>query len=397
MNISKITLTDVMGSKHIDVNTPVIVLYRVPIAFLILINMQENIYDVNTDKLHNSLEKKIQFIHRFLPIGQLQPINKTKKYFNIILANTHIIPTATSFELIDRCEWAGYIKKNDNVSRSIGTIHGTTKPNIYIPVFPSSFLKKVDDNDGIDPNYVDVHSSHKYGRWILIKYKFNIDKTHLRMIDSTGDIGNMFLPIYPKDIMQLDLDNDDNYNRKIYFTVQGTIASDTNCIPTGENSNMGKPTLNECNGSYLQPQPHPQPQANDDNTMSNDISPYHEKTKRSKWFKRGKTIVLKENNEPWFLDASIVGTALHTTDPHKVTGTINTLGTIYGNDDEINMPFKSDCKTDEHIIGYSRYDKKQKCREGFDNKKFNYNNIIIYVMCITIILLLVFRSIKASK
>ena len=149
---------------------------------------------------------------------------------------------------------------------------------------------------------------------------------------------------------------------------------------------------------------------------------------------REKQIILREKDEPWFTDPEIVGDIAIYDNPHTVTGHHNTLemtdseiydaieelrpkgslgalrgdsetlvliGTFDGDTDEVNMPFSSDCLVDP-VVGYSRYDKLKKClneegRNGMGrllepmDAEPNYNNFIMGVICIIILILLVYK------
>ncbi len=538
MNRSMINITDVMGSKQIDINTPIIILNKVPYSYLVPIfirtiqpnTQKKDVYYVDTDKLHNDLEKREQFINRFIPVGQIQikrssDSNKYhNKWFSVILANIRAVPVTTNFEEISKNTWIGVIRKGDKISRSLGVIHSEKKPVIPIPVFPESFLKKVDfkefdqvksenttqkknhslsgstidnildgalngvinddDNDdmnnmlmpnggiensfnntysNIDPSYSayrNLYSTKKYGKWVLSEYKFNINNVNLKMIDSSGRIRNMHIPskllkntsniqnqnqnqdqddnednifsvggvndasdnmqgnqsVTPKDVIDdtNDLGISNTFDRKVFFSTQGSIESDDNCEIAKDNLN--KMTMNECNAISLkkgynskstrlsQNQNIVIGNNNDDDGVLYSISKKPEgfqNKKGSKWFTKGKTLVLKEKDEPWFLDARIVGNVLNTTDPHKVTGELNLIGTIDLADNvELQMPFNSNCEAPEPIIGYSRADIDEKCLgkkppvyENFsnNNNNNNNNNVIMYIICFIILLLLIFR------
>lgn len=317
------------------------------------------------------------------------------------MANSKIIPTTKTFERVNDNDWVALIRKSDKTNRSVGTIRSESKPNVSVPVFPKAFFQKVNPENQDFAIYDDLYSHKDYGRWALNKYAFNIDRSNLRMIDSTGEISNMFIPTTPMDLHE-ERDDDQNFNRKVYFTAQGSIVADTNCVPPS--GTMNKMTINECNGTYMGK---PQVSANDEGMLaynesytSNQNGRFDGSGKgRSKWFKKGKTVVLKEKDEPWFLDVDIVGDVLHTTDPHKVTGAVNLIGTNYGDTDEIKMPTNSGCVTDDLIIGYSMAGKRDKCLgiEKFDDDSetdvsvTNYNNVIMYIICIIIVVLLLYR------
>lgn len=439
MNGYKIEISDILGSKRININTPIIILTGVPKRYLVPIVENSSVYNIDTEHLQDDLEKRFQFIERFIPIGQLYAKNRDnlKNTFTVVMANTRIIPTTRNFEEIKKNVWVGIIRKNDKLNRSLGTVYSKDKPQIIMPVFPLSFLKKLEsDRDDISRGeyngYVDTYSDPSYGRWVLNKYKFNVDKNHLKMIDSSGEISNMFIPTTPRDIIDDDYnDSDKKFSRKVYFTAQGSIVSDTNCIPPRDN--MSRMSLNECNGNDIdetlvastqqtngrRSETNGSPvvlgnvMANDEGMLEMNAVPVYSDVfsplKKSKLTKRGKTLVLKEKDEPWFTDSSVVGSAASIVDPHKITGRITTVvdgtvydGTVYGDTDEDNASFISDCASKEPIIGYSRKDINDKCRgfdgiEGFESSddsdtSMDYiNNSIMYVMCIILIILLVYR------
>jgi hypothetical protein len=414
MNDNRIKVYDILGSDKINANTPIIILKDVPIWYLSIKyngrTPKKGIYYVDVDKLHNYLEKKYQYIHRFIPVGQVEINNRKKKTFDIMMANSNIVPTTQSYEPVDKDNWIGIIKNNNKTLRSLGTINSREKPTTAIPVFSESFLR-LDENNYPEKYGNDIHTVEKYGKWTLDPYKFIIDRSHLQMINSTGNICNMVLPNLPKDIIDESAHNRDfekNMTRKVYFTTQGSIVSDTNCNPTGDN--MSKMSLNECNASAVSTKTDTNIGANDDGLLALNDTAYCDTVldKKSKWIDKRKTVVLKEKDEPWFLDATIVGNVLHTTDPHKVTGSIRTIGTSYGSTDEINMPYKSDCVDDELSKGYSRADRMNKCIgksehftdpdqtadqaiDSVDCKNTNYNNVIIYALCLFIIILLIYK------
>lgn len=405
MFISKIDISDILGSRNVTLNTPIIVLSNVPSWYLISVCECEKIYRLDTNKLHNDLEKRVQFIHNFIPIGQIQfkkNENPKRTKFTILLSNEKIIPSTHTFENLTNNVWIAIIHDGANLNRSIGTIYSERKPDIAFPVFPKSFLIKYNNDDNQCDLYDNIYYHHNYGKWMLNKFAFNIDKKHLKIINSTGDIDDMFIPsaysptsdISITDVIY-DKKNTKGGDRKVYFTTQGDISIDSNCIP--ERETLNKMTINECNASHNNIVGF-----SDNDTTSNgcreNISD-NLVTKKSKWLQRKKTIVLKERDEPWFLNSTIVGDVLHTTDPHKVSGAVNLIGTVYGDTEEINLPFESDCVND-NTIGYSRADKKRKCSgiEMFDDstdchESTNINDIIFLSICV-IILIIIFSQKK---
>ena len=456
MNGVKISVEDIFGSSNININTPVIILRNVSREYLLPV--KDGVAEINIERLHRDLGRRVQFIDRFVPIGQITTSTSNskkssapkKREYVVPMANIRIVHTTNTFEEVKENVWIGVVRKNDKESRTLGTIASRGTPNTEYPVFPSTFLKRdmsqPEDADVESEMYRDVYSDDVYGRWTLNLYKFNVDKTHLKMIDSTGGISSMYIPkpVVPADVVDVGY-GDDNYKRKVYFTAQGAIVSDSNCVPPRDN--MNKMTLNECNATSTRVNGVPYSlnlegiYANDDDQlalnetaefMTNDSKRKSRKrdsqdqrtsqnvkmsgmpytSELSKTFKRGRKLVLREKDEPWFTDSDVVGSVASVTDPHKVTGIVDgtpigtIIGILDGDEDETEAPYSSPCVGREPIIGYSRMQKAEKCsgkrtknrNENFDGETetdANYmeyvNNVIMYVMCVIILLLLVYK------
>jgi hypothetical protein len=353
--------------------------------------VNEDIYDLDIEKLQNDMINDYEFIGEFISLGQYKLKNKNNNV--VILANTRIIPITNTFEKIKDNVWYGVMKKNNKINKSISVIYSYGYPNIYIPVFSSTFLRRIEDIDGVvmmddinsiendedisknignmsvestdDDDYKTLFTIKEYGKHALNKYRFN-----------TTSI---------------------NANRKVYINAQGNIISDVNCITPFENVN--KRSLNECNAF----------QSYDDlelnEQVDDDMNSFGKNRKKTKWFKKGETIVLKENDEPWFLNSNIVGDAHHMEEPHKITGRndMNMLefNELLDNDQQINMPYKSSCNDNETSIGYSRLDKLNKCKknkniEHYDDDQqeqiqylYDFNTIVVIVLSFVFILLLI--------
>lgn len=361
MSLYKIRINDILGSNNIDINTPIIILSNVPKKYLIRID-KSAIYNVDTESIYSFLINEYQFIDNFIPIGQIYVSDNQKKSFTLIFTNTRIIPITQNYEEINKNVWVGSIRRNDKINRSLGTIASYNKPIISVPVFPVSFLKKIHEDDLLQSEYSiysDIYSNPTYGRWVIDIYKFNInytnDRIHLKMIDSSGEINNMFIPSLQKN----------RFNQKTYSDTLDTVYDD-----------IGNISMNEYNGFLDEVY----------SVVDNIDSQQNEKK-----------IILKEKDEPWFTDSNIVGIAASDPQPHKITGIISPISEP-GDDDENNAPANSDCNliTKTPIVGYSRYDIDKKCRkvENFESESVNMdyiNNTIMYVICFIIIILLLFR------
>lgn len=451
----------------ISINTPILNL-NLGAAFLIRTDARDPIYDLDIQAIRARLKKNhhLEFespehIDDYIPVGQVDRRYRgndesVDPNISIILANTRVVPVTRSYRQLKNNIWLAETTLNKTKMRSLGTIYSREKPEYPTPVFPVSFMKKVSKSE---PNY-DVYSDRCYGRMVLNETALNIDKRNRRMIDSTGDISlipsNVFIPLTADELYGADMSGmDERFNRKVYFTTQGTIANDSNCVVPKKN--RMKNHLMECNGIATQIDPNDtgdlmmNARVDVDNnsgkdTNNNRVEGFSNKMRQvdemtppdNTDYKvltdREKQIILREKDEPWFTDPEIVGDIAIYDNPHTVTGHHNTLemtdseiydaieelrpkgslgalrgdsetlvliGTFDGDTDEVNMPFSSDCLVDP-VVGYSRYDKLKKClneegRNGMGrllepmDAEPNYNNFIMGVICIIILILLVYK------
>lgn len=375
----KIIIEDIFGSNDITINTPIIFLHNVSKEYLIPTDTysKNNIYNVNIDKLYNKLEYKIEFLDRYSPVGQIKATwTADKQLYTIPMANTRIFQVTNSYKNIGNNNWIGIIKKGNQVSRTLGTIYSETTPNIAYPIFPTSYLTKLDTDNYMTNaefvNYSDIFSDERYGKWILNTYKFNVDKSHIKMIDTMGDISNMYIPksvkrdVTPKDVLDIGY-GDDKYDRKIFFSAQGDIENNANCNPPLDNS--GRMSINECNGqsfnmNYITAHDDDQLSSSLDNANYDKFYDSHQQTRsknnlnkktnrksRSQKIERitgqkpshinqyeksnkimdcsdnsndsleleeGHNLVLREKDEPWFENTDIVGHLANVEKPYMV-------------------------------------------------------------------------------
>lgn len=398
MNTNEIKLVNVMGSEYIDIETPIIVANIGP-EFLISVDKKNNIYRINMKRIYDVIQERVEFIYQFTPVSHIKLRNYSPKQINVLLANKRLIPHTTSFQRVGKTnDWYGIIKKRNTIAKSLGTFRSLTKPSHEVPVFLSKYIKEYNSDTDVDFH---IHTNKKYGNWTINKYAFELDTSKINMIGPTGTISKMFIPVTPHDL-QLDTvtGKEGKFNRKTYFTAQGNIVSSTNCVAPTEN--MNKMTLNECNSVEVA--------ANDDGSLSlnetisgySDIG-FNDNHNKNKNHKNNDSLVLKEKDEPWYLNHNIIGNGVEIANPHKVTGTVNSLrrglGTVYGDSNEINSPFITDCKLD-NVTGHSRLHKHNRCLgiEGFDgdnediDDNVNYNNYIVLSLCIIILFIIYFRK-----
>lgn len=253
-------------NKRITFSKPIIRV-RIGKDFLKLVN--GNIYEINTKLLHSELYKQMpemfedpKHVKDFYPIGQIV-MNTSRPTIDTMLVNRRIIPMTNNYKKLDDNVWYGKIKH----SKSIGTIYSRSKPTSYIPVFSKKYLTKIDKNghnskynsyDKFSNTY--VHPS--YSKYTINIHSIEVDKTK-QMIGSDGtiqsikDIHSTYVPglnaIEHVFSMYGSSDLAKKYNKKydsqVYYTTQGAINRDKNCVSPGKN--RVDMHINECNAFDL--------------------------------------------------------------------------------------------------------------------------------------------------
>lgn len=509
----------IQPKTNISINTPIIYV-TLGYGYLSEITPEttaKNIYDLNIDSVRETLRKRFgdmfentEHINDYVQVGQIYPkslstINKIKydtekdyykdsytdsdnysnltiqdrdvdgdepktvsiQHISTILVNTRIVPMSNEYVKIGKNIWIADTTTNNIRMRSLSTIYSEKRPEFSIPVFPLSFLERVSSAD--NRSSYELFSDKSYGVYVLNDTALNIDKLNMRMINPMGRVEinpRVFVPMNPRELSQ---DNetglDKKYNRKVYFTAQGSLAADDNCVKPIDN--MMKMHMMECNGYKSDLEDNYNTNTSNNIDLTNNIE-HMNNTKLMGSIEddrvfgkviteKDKKIVLREKDEPWFTDPYIVGEVAEYDDPHTVTGhnetlemteselyeaierlkpkgsigswkgdadTLVLIGTFDGDTDEINMPYNMDiidrdCDPST-IIGYSRYDKLQKCLKNktknirdsnieyfnennkntknnnnnetdYDNNDINYNNYIMIAICIIIIVLMIYR------
>ncbi len=347
-----IKITNILGSQSITEDTPIIII-TVPKSYLLRLRAT-HIYKLDYDKII----KINPSIKNYISVGQIYLDDADDiEHIKILMANTTLVPTTKTYQQTSKNIWIGVIKSKNRISRSLGTIISTTKPTDPIPVFPRDFLIRVSKENA----EFHVYSHDSYGTWILNKHKFN----------NNANYNFMGFNMYTIDGKERIVDSDDEYNQKAFYTTQGGI---------------------------MDPQ-HPQGIQEKDTV----------------WGRKGKNIILKEVDEPWFLNPEIMGDVHLHEQPHKVTGLDTGASHLqvdeftnrftdepeYGELNESHQNFKSDCvnvhDTSVKSYGHSRKDLYDKCYgiEGFspsDDDCMNFNNVIMIIMCLIIIILLAYKA-----
>lgn len=380
MRIDDIEINDIYENEHIDSHTPIIVL-TIPKRYLI--HIYKNIYEIDIFKIRNHLEKKLVFIHLFFPVGQVR-ITDDSKFYEVLLANKNIFQLSDKYKQIKNNIWIAYL----NDSLSIGTIISDRKPDYSIPVIPKKLLVKTNEY-----NY-NIYSDPSYGKQMINKYLLGVNKNKVRIISVDGDISSLNIPVSTNDIVSDSISGNYNFDKKIFFSTQGEIKMNSNCLHPYDN--LSKFTQDECNAVTYNIEPMSNISIDDNEKVSNLDMTYSKKSKN----KKGRNVVLRETDEPWFNDKDIMGKNHDHELSHKITcpkgnyqspleiqidDKTNTISRPQGpmNRDIIktlNSDMESDlassnydCK-DSKVIAYSQHDQLHKCDFGNQINNPNYNS-----------------------
>lgn len=273
-----INITD-LHSGHVTVNTPII---KLNLQFECLNKIGANLFAINVKKMRSILSNYISFAHMFVPVGLVELTNQHYgQNIPVILANITIIPTTSTYDKIAPNVFIGILKIGNTQYKSIGTF--TSQQQIStIPVFTQEQLGRQKGASLV--KYYNVYADPQYKRELSNEHKM--------------------------------------MHQKVYFTTQGEIAKDNNCT----SDNVGQIFLDECNCKYEQADELPHPFDALENSAYIIEDEINNEMKVIFGAKPSRKLILKENENPWFLDESIVGDMLLSSSaPHKITGLIGEL------------------------------------------------------------------------
>ena len=409
---SDLTITDILGSEIIDNNTPLIIISASPSSLIQYLNIVatidvNKIYKLNYEKLikdlSTSLDTQNKFdITNFIPVGDLCSSTRIK---HIILANKYILPTTNKFRkvgsLSDLTFWEGYLKRKDKASRTIGVFVTTDNnaPEYRAPVLPKSYLVKMDfPDDKVTGNEFNVLNIKSDGLWMILRHKFTKGSNNFKLIGLNGKY-------LSSDNGGLQLKDGNSSGHNISYNVQGELVMGNMCVTTNDSKEV---SLEKCNsksgqkwvpynGNYVSMLDNKfnscLSTGNANSVVTKECNPKNE----SEWTRqniddidnvnytwpkvKGKTVVLVEKDDPWFLNKDIVGNIKYI--PHKFPKRVvcNT---------PINGVFKSKYKKTptDFIRGYSYADQAQHI-EGFDNKDTSDSFSMLLLVLIIAILLII--------
>jgi hypothetical protein len=355
MRIDDINIESLNKNDMLDRNTSFLV---ASFTRRYLIQVSNNIYKVDIRKFTNNASNHIEFINNFIPTGHIY-LNDNTQYFSILLANKNIIQTSNQYKKIGKNQWVGYYKNSDNIFYSLGVLVSIEHPREYIPVFPKRLI------NNCESPYYNIFTSENYGYKMLNMNKMGGKKLSIITID--GDIKSLTTPVEYSDLHDESTNHYQNHDKKIFFSTQGDIVINSNCIHPI--NNLAKYELDECNAVSEPNNYHfintnvdsNKDNNNDDNNDDNDVNNNENKNNN----KRG--ISLREHDEPWYKNYDIFGKYSQYEKPHKITG----IKPVMDNDIIVNK------KMDKVIENFN---------DGDENTFYDENMIIIIITIIVIII-----------
>lgn len=391
------SMTDILGSRNIDNDTPFIIVSSDNLHKLLdkvkFVNPY-TIYRANMLKLGRYVRSKTYTIDlaNFVPVGDMCSNRKITK---ILLANKHVVPTSPSYTRVGRLGgmsmWIAEMKRKNVESRSLGIVltNGNSSPTFRTPVIPKSYLVRMDFGrsllKGNDFNVLNVRSD---GLWILIRNKFiNPDSP-----DSPkwGSYGNFKYIDKKGNYLSVSTENDDvgllpenSRKQKIRLTSNNQLAMNDKCL---EVTSSGKIKLRKCSNNRSQKWI-----PNGSNFISASGGNFNkclgydhngniklQECNKTEWTKqdydeddvsdiqwrtvRGKTLVLKNRDDPWFMNEKIVKSREYI--KSHLPKALN----------EYDSYAKSavNCGPKEERISYDDVNIHCKSKEGFHNNDKNY-------------------------
>lgn len=352
MIINDIELNDIYYNSHIDNNTPIIIAKLTNRYFN---NIYNNIFEIDIDRLHDKNIGEMSFIDLFYPVGQIELTDNA--YHEVLLLNKNIFQMKNTYKNIENNVWYAYSSNG----KSLGTILSKNEPKTYIPIIPNKLLVKS------EKKIFNTFTIPSYGIYNINTNLLGVKKNNVRIISINGDIESYNIPVKPNDLIDNTLKSDDNYDKKIFFSTQGDIKLNSNCINPFDN--ILKHDLNVCNATTTYNiKPINISSFDENESVSNLDITYSKKSK----MKNNKRVILKESDNPWFKDEEYIGKHYNNTLSHKITN------------NNINNNMNNDNIT--HKIENFTYDK-----ENFDDDDelwFDKNSIIISIIIIIILILI---------
>lgn len=395
--LTRLNVTNILGGRDIDNDTPFIIVssdniekFLSPIKFcnphtIYRIKYREFVKYVQRKGVH-SIDMR-----NFMPIGDLC---SDKRINSLLLANRHIVPTTNNYRNIGKMNglymWVGFIRRQGAESRSIGVVTTKTKysPKYFIPVLPRMYLIKMDFGSGfIRGNDFDILSVKSDGLWIMTRNRFRAGSLYY------GDLNPSSSSRESKKKIGKNYDKDFT---KLMYNEHGQLLLNDKCITVDK---YGKLKLRSCGENKSQQWLR---SGNDYVSMYNNqfnkcigtsssggliLKNYHPKTdwdgfdRQSEgvvedWESvKGKTMVLRDRNNPWFLDKKILQ-----------------------NTEKMGKTSMSAIEMLSHPIKGKRHRKRSKDKYNISTiKDSKRKHIEMYVLIVLIIILLILIIIKLKN
>lgn len=412
---SELIITDILGSEIINNNTPLIIISASSVSLEQYLNLVTTIDSSKIYKLnHELLVKNISTlsdklpssfnITNFIPVGDICSSTRIK---SIVLANKYILPTTNKFRKVGNLAgltfWVGYLKRKDKESRTLGvcTTTNNNPPDHRVPVLPRSYLIKMDFPTGkVAGNELNILNIKSDGLWMILRHKFTRGNNNFKLIGLNGKY-------LSSDNNKLQLKEGNTTNQNVSYNVQGELVMGNMCITTNDNKEV---YLEKCskksgqkwspyNGNYISMMDNKFNTCLSVGNRNNIVASECDPRKESEWTQqdidgadianytwptaKGKTVVLVEKDDPWFLNKDIVGNVTHV--PHKFS-----VSAPYDTSQAHTSESKYNKTPTDFIRGYS-YAEQAKNIEGFGDTENNNDTFSIILLIIIILILFIVK------
>ena len=295
--INKIDIYNILGSKNINNETPIIkIKYKNINKFLKKICTIDNyiIYNFNYEDFCNYIKDYIKDIdiRNFISFGTYC-YKKNSNIDFIYLSNKFVIPNSKKFIKVFDYDnysiWISILTKKHKKCRSLGLMitNKDEQPNYEIPVFPYSYIIKMDFNDNlITNNNLNLLNFKIDGLWNINKLNFNLNFDSLKIKGINNKIYN-------------------NLNNKLLsYNSEGNLKINDLCVTDNKNIELKKCSINDNNQKWL---PYNGNFISMNNNLVNNLSDFNENNNNKNLVNiKLKNLKLKTRKNPWYNNSNII-------------------------------------------------------------------------------------------
>lgn len=411
-------VTDITGSTNINNDSPFIIVKSNNMHDHLVKITSDNgysVYRLNYQSLSKLVNKYSAFIDmdNYMSIGDLC---SSGEITDVILANKNTIASMNKYKKVgtigNHTAWVGKATKNGNELRSIGVVltEKDSPPKFNIPILPINYLVKMHfGGSKIRGNEFNILSYFTDGLWTIVVSKFMDHESYFKYSNTNGkylsSINSTLSMKDSKDNMQ-----------NIRYTSDGQLMIDNKCITV----NNGKLILSvrsntDLNQKWVKKA---------DKFMSLSDSNFNKclgidknnnvvlkncpksvewdfqnvdyiDVRNPKWKSvKGKSLVLVDRNDPWFLNKDIVDVI-----EHPGNGKISPIGYDLVKDDQTPSRIGGTPKKNRSSFsdGYFDGDQKDKIIETFDDESDSSDNFLLILLSIVLLIVIIIRIRRKRK